>query len=258
MAKVNSEMDGKLAILKFADPPTNLLSAELIADLTQAVDNLDSGEVRGMLLCADGDNFSAGADVKLFSSLSPQEAEQKFTGFFKLLHKMESLPYPTMAAVQGICIAGGLEVALTTDMIWASDTAMFGQVEALIGAIPFGGGAQRLAARCGVIRAKEIVFSGRFYTAAKFEQYNIINRVVPAQELKAKALNFMKMMAESGPTLSYKAVKEILTEYSSNGTAAADKLTIERSAAMFDTKDLKTGVSSFLKAGPGKAIFEGK
>ncbi len=135
---------------------------------------------------------------------------------------------------------------------------MLGQSEALIGAIPFGGGAQRLAARCGMARAKEIVFSGRFYPAAKFEQYNIINRVVPAQDLQAKARKFMKAMADSGPTLAYKAVKEILNEYAAEGLGEADTLTVEKSAAMFHTLDLKDGIASFLKEGPGQATFTGK
>lgn len=86
-----------------------------------------------------------------------------FADFFALMHRFETLPFPTMAVVQGLCLTAGLEAALTLDMIRAAEDAVFSQAEVTIGAIPFGGGVQRLTDRAGAARAKEIVFSAQFY-----------------------------------------------------------------------------------------------
>lgn len=258
MTKIKLKMDGHLAIVKLTDPPLNVLSRDLLLDLEQCIKDLENENVRGLLLCADGDNFSAGADVSMFSSLSPIEAQEMFTEFLSALHKIESMPFPTLAAVQGICIAGGFELALSMDMIWAADTALLGQAEALIGAIPFGGGAQRLASRCGTARAKEIVYTGRFFKSEQMEKYNIVNRVVPSDELYEKARKFMKDMADKGPTKAYAAMKDILAQYQNTGIDSADRLTIQHSAQMFATRDLHKGIEVFIKEGPGKAVFTGE
>ncbi len=258
MAKVNLEMDENLAVIRLNDPPLNVLSRDLLTDLEQCIEDLEGKNVRGLLLCSNGDNFSAGADVSMFSSLSPIDAQEMFSQFFTLIHKLESAPYPTMAAVQGICIAGGFELALSMDMIWATDNAMLGQAEALIGAIPFGGGSQRLAARCGTARAKEIVYTGRFFSSEQMERYNIINRVVTVDVLFEKALKFMKNIADDGPTKAYAAMKDVLIQYQNTGIESADRLTIQHSAQMVSTVDLQTGIESFIKQGPGKAKFSGK
>lgn len=258
MKKVSFEMDGTLAVVTLNDPPLNALNRELMDDLEQCIGHLDNEHVRGLLLCANGDNFSAGADVNMFSSLSAKEALEMFSDFISALHRTESLPYPTMAAVQGICIAGGFELALAMDMIWAADTAMLGQAEVMIGAIPFGGGAQRLAARCGTARAKELVYTGRFLPADLMEKYNVVNRVVPADSLMEKARKFMKSLADNGPTQAFAAVKDILAEYGNGGMASADRLTVQHSARMFTTRDLQTGIETFLKLGPGSISFTGQ
>lgn len=258
MTKLTLEMDGNLAVVRLNDPPLNVLSRDLVREFEPLVKELDDEDVRGLLLCANGDHFSAGADVNMFSSLSPSEARDLFTSFFSVIQKIESLPFPTLAVVHGMCIAGGLELALSMDMIWAADTALLGQSEAMIGAIPFGGGAQRLAARCGTARAREIVYTGRFFKSEEMERYNIVNRVVPADKLFDKARKFMKNLAENGPTKAYAATKDILVQYQNSGIESADRLTIQYSAGMFMTDDLQTGIKSFLTDGPGNAKFKGK
>lgn len=257
MKKVNLEMDGNLAVVQLNDPPLNVLSQELLEDLKTCVKSLETKKVRGLLFCAEGDNFSAGADISMFSSLSPVEAQAMFQEFISAIHLIESLPFPTLAAVHGLCIAGGFELALSMDMIWAADNAMLGQAEALIGAIPFGGGSQRLAERCGTARAKEIIYTGRFFSSEQMEKYNIVNRVVPAGELFEKAKKFMKNLAENGPTKALSAMKDILTQYQNAGVESADRLTVLHSAQMFSTKDLRTGIDSFESQGPGSAKFSG-
>jgi enoyl-CoA hydratase/carnithine racemase len=258
MGKVRFEQTGALGVITLTDAPLNLLGNELRQELFEAVERAGESKLRGLILKADEANFSAGADVKVFLGMSPEAARERFTKFHALLHAIESFAFPTMAAVRGLCLAGGLEVALAFDLIWAADNASFGQVEANIGALPFGGGGQRLAARTGCARAKEVVFSGRIYPARVFEQWNIINRILPAGELIAKAMAFMQNLADNGPTIALGSAKQLIGAYSEKGLIEADRLTLELAPGIFNTEDLQCGVTSLLKDGPGKARFTGK
>ncbi len=240
------------------NPPVNAIGLDLTDDLENTLDKIENSGIRGLIFKAEGDNFSAGADVNMFKDRTPAQAKEMFGGFFALLHRYQSLPFPTMAVVKGLCLTAGLEAALSMDMIWAADTAVFSQAEAIIGAIPFGGGIQRLAARAGSARAKEIVFSAQFYPAQKFLDYNIINRILPAEDLESKAEKFMQNMADNGPTLAYAATKKIVQYFENDGIAKADQMTRDLGATMFDTKDFQSGIQSFLKEGPGKVTFKGK
>jgi enoyl-CoA hydratase/carnithine racemase len=258
MEKVKYEQTGALGIITFIDPPLNLLGEDLRQGFSRAVEQAGRGNLRGLLLKNDEGNFSAGADVNLFIGLTPEKARERFAGFHAILHAIEAFPFPTMAAVRGLCLAGGLEIALAFDLIWASQNAAFGQVEVVIGALPFGGGAQRLASRAGANRARELVFGGRIYPAADFERWNIINRILPEADLSAKALAYMQNLAENGATVAIGYSKQIINTYVGKGLAQADSLTLELAAELFKTEDLQLGPQSLLKNGPGKAKFSGR
>ncbi|MEH0021276.1 MAG: enoyl-CoA hydratase/isomerase family protein [Desulfobacter sp.] len=258
MAKIRFETCNGLGIATLDNPPVNAVGLDMIPDFEQVLAQIDNSNIRGLLFRAAGDNFSAGADVNMFAGQSPAQAREMFGEFFALLHRFEALPFPTMAVVQGLCLTAGLEAALAMDMIWASENAMFGQAEALIGAIPFGGGAQRLAARAGTARAKEIVFSARFYPAQRFLDYQVINRVLPDQDLLPKALAYMQNLADNGPTQAFAATKKIMGCFQDKGLDAADQMTRDLGADLFATKDFQHGVASFLTDGPGNITFKGK
>ncbi len=258
MEKVTYEQSGALGIITFADTPLNLLGDELGQGLYSAIDRAKQGNLRGLILKVDEGHFSAGADINRFLGLTPDKARDIFRDFQAALHAVETFPFPTMAAVRGLCLGGGLEIALAFDLIWAAENASFGQVEVTIGALPFGGGGQRLAARAGAGRAKELVFSGRIFPAVDFERWNIINRVLPETELNGKAIAYMQKLANDGPTVALGCSKQIINVYMEKGLAEADRVTLELSSGMFDTEDLTLGVKSFLKNGPGKAKFIGK
>jgi enoyl-CoA hydratase/carnithine racemase len=258
MDTIRYEKEGALGIVTLTNPPMNLIDMEMVDGISDAVERAENDGLRGLLMKNDEAHFCVGADVKLFLGLSPKEADPIFRQFLGIINRVEKLPFPTMAAVNGMCLAGGLEIALAFDLIWAGQTAMFGQAEAMIGAIPFGGGAQRLAARAGTARTKEIVFGARLYPAADFERWNIINRVLPDAEVVEKAKKYMGALANNGATRALAAVKEILAEFSEETVREADEKTLKLSARMFETEDLRAGVESFLKEGPGKAKFSGK
>lgn len=257
MVKVKFEKEDQFGVITFMDKPLNLIDSVFIEELEIILSDLKSKHIRGLLFKVDAGNFSAGANVGLFQSLDEEAVRKMLQRFLDLIYQIEKLPYPTMAAVKGMCIGGGFEIALACDYIWASENAQFAAAEVLIGIVPLGGGAQRLAQRCGIARAKEITLGGRFVKPDVLERWNVINRVLPEQELNEKAINFMKFQS-NGPTLALDTIKRLLREYYGNGLEDSDKLLVNIVPKLFNTEDIKIGIESFKKQGPGKAIFKGK
>ncbi len=169
---------------------------------------------------------------------------------------LEDAPVPTVAAVHGGALGGGLELALTCDMIVAADTASFGQVEATVGLVPLLGGTQRLVQRVGVARAKEITFLGRRHTPQAFERWGIINLVVPEDDLAEVSLTIARQLA-AGPTKVIAGIKQLANLSAREGVKAADARQAEVSAGIWETKDRQRGFNAFFATGPASAVFEG-
>jgi enoyl-CoA hydratase/carnithine racemase len=204
MDKVRLEPSGSLGMLSLANPPLNLFSGELIEDLRAAVTQVKRAPLRALLVRADGKVFSRGADVNVFKGRTAIEARERFTSHLRLIADLEELPFPTVAAVQGLCIVAGLELALACDLILAATSTRFGQAEASIGTTTLLGGVQRLAERVGPSRAREIIYTADQYDAATFERWNIVNRIVPDEAFESETRAFAERLA-SGPTLAYAA-----------------------------------------------------
>ena len=261
MGKVRFETSETLGFLTLANPPLNLFDRELIEDLRAAVDQARLRPLRALLVRADGKNFSGGADVAIFKGKTAKEARALFTSHLRTIADLEELPFPTIAAVQGACMAAGLELALACDLIWAATSTRFGQVEASIGTTTLLGGVQRLAERAGPSRAREIIYTADRYDAVTFERWNIVNRVVPDENLEAETRAFVERLA-SGATLAYAAGKRFVRAYLERGIRAADALVDEMAPALFETADMRAGVDGLLEHGPrqfrNKVIFQGR
>ena len=255
--KLKFEKEDGLGIITFIDKPLNLIDSEFIEQLELILNGAEIKDIRALLFKVDKGNFSAGAKVELLIEQDENSASNTIIRFLNLMYNIEQLPFPTMAAVKGMCVGGGFEIALACDYIWASNNAQFAAAEILIGIVPLGGGAQRLAQRAGLTRAKEIALGGRFNKAEILERWNVINRVLPEQELIEKAIKFMKFQSK-GPTLAFETTKKLLREYYSKGLEESDKLLQSIVPKLFETEDIKIGIESFKKNGPGKAIFSGK
>jgi enoyl-CoA hydratase/carnithine racemase len=186
MSKVRFETSGALGFLTLANPPLNLFDEELIEDLRTAVNQSKQAPIRALLVRASGKAFSAGADVSIFKGKTAIEARDRFTRHLRTIADIEELPFPTVAAVHGLCIAAGMELMLACDLVWAAASARFSQAEAAIGTTTLLGGVQRLAERAGPARAREIIYSADQYDAATFERWNIVNRVVPEEALNRR------------------------------------------------------------------------
>src|SRR5215204_1427749 len=261
---VRLERDGALASMVLDDPPLNLFGPHTYEALMACLDEVEGSDTRALVWRAEGDAFTGGADVNVFNrvveALESGEGTHEIAGFGQLLgavKRLEALPIPTLALVHGLCLTAGLEVSLGCDMIWASESARFGLVEAVVGLTPGAGGTQRMAERAGPARAAEFVMSGGLYDAATLEQWNVINRVVPDDQLLEKGMRFAYRLADR-PTLAHRATKRIIRPYRAGGVDRADEVTPGVFAELFASEDLQKAVASFLKDGPGKATFEGR
>jgi enoyl-CoA hydratase len=255
VARARLERDGDLGVLVLDDPPLNLFGREMVEDLLAALD--ETAGLRALMVRAEGEYFTGGADVNVFDGLSETDAERFVAELLAITHRIEELPFPTLASVHGLCLTAGLELSLACDMIWAAESARFGLVEAVVGLTPLMGGTQRMAERAGPARAREFVMSAGLYDAATLERWNVLNRVLPDGELAEKSIAFARRLA-AGPTLAHLATKRIVRAYLEHGVRGADERAAAIGAPLFETEDLQGAVRSFLTDGPGKASFAGR
>ena len=170
---------------------------------------------------------------------------------------MELLPVPLIASVHGVCLGGGLELALSCDYIIAASSAKIGSVEATLGLHPLLGGIQRQVQRIGAARAKEMSMLARRYDAPTLEKWGLINLTVPEEQLEATTMSIAEEFAQ-GPTLAHAATKELVHIAVNEGVSAADEAMARVQAPIWASEDLKTGLASFRRNGPGLAKFAGR
>ncbi|GAA3884215.1 enoyl-CoA hydratase/isomerase family protein [Saccharothrix violaceirubra] len=247
-----------LAILTFDAPPLNLYTADLHELLDGALGDLEDRPARALLVRAEGRVVSGGVDVNLFAvQHTVTGAKLLFDRMIDLPDRVAALPFPTVFAAHGVCLTWAFELALGCDLILAARGATFGLVEKVIGLTPAMGGTQRLAARAGVGRAKEVVMTGDRFDAATLERWGVVNRVLPDEGFDDAVVAFAQDLA-AGPTLAHAATKRVLAHYESGGVAEADEHVPAIAAGLFDTEDLRGAVRSFLADGPGRATFGGR
>src|SRR5215211_5247033 len=198
----------------------------MVADVVAALERAQGEGLRALLVRAEGELFTGGADVHVFHGQSEGQAREFIAGLLEITHLLEALPFPTLASVHGLCLTAGFELSLACDMIWASESARFGLVEAVVGLTPLMGGTQRVAERAGPARARELVMSGGLYDAAALERWNVVSRVLPDSDLAEKSIRFAQRLA-SGPTLAHGATKQIVRAFLDHGVRGADERTAD-------------------------------
>jgi enoyl-CoA hydratase/carnithine racemase len=255
---IRLERDGGVASIVLDSGELNLFGADAWQALTDCIEEIASSDARAAVWRAEGEVFTGGVDVNVFQqAVDEGTAADRFGELVATVRKLEALEIPTLALVQGLCLTAGLEIALGCDMLWAGESARFGLVEAVVGLSPGAGGTQRLAERAGPARAAEFVMSGGLYEAATLERWNVVNRVVPDDQLLEKGMRFARRLAD-GPTLAHGATKRIIRGFRRGGVDEADRVTPEQFSELFESEDLKNAVATFLEKGPGHATFEGR
>lgn len=251
------ERDGPLAVIVIDHPPLNLFGELLVGSLDEAIAQVEASDARALMIRAEGDVFTGGADVNDFAGRSAADAAQFFRAGLGLIDRIEALPFPTLSVAHGLCLTAGFELSLACDLIWAAQGAQFGLVEAVIGLTPAWGGNQRLVERAGPARAKELIMTGGLFSAETLERWNVVNRVLGSDELLDKATRFARRLAD-GPTIAHAATKQIVKAVRDGGVGEADRRTPDVIGPLFETDDLREAVKSFLSEGPGKATFRGR
>ena len=236
----------------------NTISGELLEELSAAIDRLDGDdEVRAILLSGAGDRaFSAGADVQSMAAGGgdPLEAVEISRTGQQTFGKLEASDKPVIAAIDGYCLGGGMELATAADLRIASERSELGQPEHNLGLLPGWGGTQRLARIVGEGRAKEIIFTADRYEAATLEEYGFINEVVGDDELDERAWELAESLA-AGPPIAQRYTKRAM--HAGRGDDEAG-LEVEAQAFghLMNTEDLMEGMTAFM--GDGEPDFKGK
>jgi enoyl-CoA hydratase/carnithine racemase len=251
------QQDGSLGEIIIDSPPLNLFSGYLLADLSAAFDQAAASDIRALMLRAEGEDFSAGADVSVFTDLEEAEAKALEETVLALIGAIEGLPVPTLALIQGQCYAGALEVCLACDLIWAAEGSRIGQIEALAGGMTYAGGTQRIASRIGAARAAEMVFTAAVMAPETLVSWGLVNRVVSETTLTAEGRAFARSLA-NGPTRAHAATKRMLHTWRSGGVAAADEVTRAVGPEVMLSEDLRDGLASLQRSGPGHATFHNR
>ncbi len=220
-----------------------------MATLTALRDRLrelaDDGDTRAVVLTGAGDRaFVAGADIKYMSGLAVEEAKRWGALGHEAARLLETMPKPTLAAINGFALGGGCELALACDLRYAATTAKLGQPEINLGIIPGWGGTQRLARVCGLGVAKDLILTGRTVGAEEALRLGLVSAVVEPEGLMERALATAVELAARAP-LALAAAKAAVNDALQGGHAANLDAEAERFGDLFASADAKEGMTAF-------------
>ncbi|HWE07894.1 MAG TPA: enoyl-CoA hydratase/isomerase family protein [Solirubrobacteraceae bacterium] len=254
---VERRIDGTVGILTMSYPPHNLLDPVLSRMIVEALGWAAAEGARAVVLRSGLRHFSAGANLDVMLPAAENGDGVIEWPMLEVLRAFDELPIPVVAAVHGVCVGGGFELALASDLVVAAESAKLGSVEATVGVHPLMGGIQRVAQRAGAARAKEMAMLGRRYDARTLERWNVINRVVGDEQLEVAVMTLARELA-GGPTVAHAATKALVSVAVSRGVAAADEAMGELQKPIFRSADFRAGVESLRDNGPGLARFAGR
>jgi enoyl-CoA hydratase/carnithine racemase len=200
--------------------------------------------------------FAAGADINDMAEANYPAMALRAGRLQELTVLIASIPKPVVAAITGVALGGGLELALSADFRVAGESARLGQPEILLGVIPGAGGTQRLPRLVGPSKAKDLVFSGRMVKAAEALAIGLVDLVAPDDGVYAAARAMVQRYA-TGPALALRAAKQAIDHGLDVDLATGLEIERVQFAALFGTEDQRAGMRSFLADGPGKATFTG-
>lgn len=253
--KVTQDFQNHVALIELNRPKElNALNIRLMEELRDALVQLDANsKVRAIIITGNEKAFAAGADIKEMAGKSAVDMliEDRFTAW----DQIRKTKKPMIAAVSGFALGGGCELAMTCDMIVASESAKFGQPEIKIGVIPGAGGTQRLTKAIGKARAMEMVLTGKMITADEALSFGLINKVVPVESYMQAALSLAAEIAQMSPVAVQLGKEAVNRSYE---THLDEGLVHERKNfyLTFATQDQTEGMQAFVEKRPPK--YEGK
>lgn len=256
---VKVDIQQGVATVTLNRPPLNPLNAELFLQIGQCADQLSmDDEVRAIVITGGEKNFAAGADIKEMVEANPVEIT-KFIGVGQAsFTKVENIPKPVIAAINGFALGGGCELAVTCDWRFAHEDAKIGQPEILLGIIPGAGGTQRLPRLIGPAKAKEMIYGGRFYGAQECFEFGLVQKVVSGDESVIELAQKVAARYAKGPAVALAMAKKSVNKGMECSIEEGLVIEAQSFCICFGSEDQKIGMRSFLEEGPGKAKFVGK
>src|SRR5688500_12250301 len=252
---VNEKYASFVALIQLNRPKElNALNTQLMQELRDALQSLDrNDDVRAIIITGNDQAFAAGADIKQMADKSP--VDMLMIDQFSTWDQIRKTKKPIIAAVSGFALGGGCELAMTCDMIIASESAKFGQPEIKIGVMPGAGGTQRLTRAVGKAKAMELVLTGRFISADEALSYGLVNKIVPVEMYLHEAVLLAKEIAEMSPIAAQLAKEAVNRSFE---THLEEGLYFERKNfyLAFASEDQKEGMKAFIEK--RKPEYKGK
>ncbi|HET9486610.1 MAG TPA: enoyl-CoA hydratase-related protein [Chryseosolibacter sp.] len=243
---VNDQYHLFVALIQINRPKElNALNTQLMQELRDALQQLDKKEnVRVIIITGNDQAFAAGADIKQMADKSA--IDMFLADQFSTWDQIRKIKKPIIAAVSGFCLGGGCELAMTCDMIIASETARFGQPEIKIGVMPGAGGTQRLARAIGKAKTMEMVLTGRFISAEEALSLRMINKIVPVEMHLRETVKLAEEIAQMSPVATQLAKEAVNAAFQSH---LDEGLQLERKNfyLCFSSEDQKEGMKAFIE-----------
>jgi len=235
----------------------NALSVDTVRELGEAIDQVSADPApRALLVTGAGEKaFVAGADISQMRNYTPLEARRWAQSAMAVFRRLELLPIPVIAVVNGYALGGGCELAMSCDFIVAGERAVFGQPEVNLGVTPGFGGTQRLCRLVGRAMALELTLTGRNLKAEEAHRIGLVNHVYPDAELMERALEMARLMASKGP-IAVRLAKEAIQRGQDLDLDNACVLESEIFALCFASEDQSEGMSAFIER--RKPMFQGR
>ena len=253
---LKTSKEGRVGVIALNRPEAmNALNNRMVSELIEALSAFEMDEeVRCVVITGSERAFSAGADIKEMAEISAVQMAMT-EHFFPLWDKVGKYPKPIVGALSGFVLGGGLELAMSCDILVASETTQLGQPEIDIGVMPGGGGTQRLTRAVGKYKAMEMILTGRRIGAEEAKTLGLVSRVVPKEAYLVEAMKVAKEVSEKSP-VAVKMAKMAVNKAFEMGLADAIDFERELFYLLFASEDKAEGMKAFMEK--RKPEFKGK
>ncbi|MEC1720617.1 enoyl-CoA hydratase/isomerase family protein [Schinkia azotoformans] len=246
MSKIHLRTEDRIAFITIDAPPVNALNEEVLHQLSITLDDIINSEIDVVIISGAGDKaFVAGADIREFSTLNKETGEELCKRGQSIFTKIERLPQPVIAAIDGFALGGGFELALACDFRIASSRSTFGFPEVKLGILPGYGGTQRLARLIGIGKAKQIIFSGEFFAAEEAFKFGLVEEITDESPL-VKAKEWAEKIKQRG-SIAVEFAKKVINIGIDLPLAEGLELEARFFGELCETTDKNEGVTAFLE-----------